>query len=291
VRVGFIGLGDQGLPMAQRIHGAGFPLSLWARRSESLMPFADRDVTIAASPAEVGRGSDVVGICLFDAAGVRDVLLGPDGVVRGLSPGGVVVVHTTLAPDEVRSIAAEVSAAGLSMLDAPVSGGHAAAERGALTVMVGGDRTSLDRARPVLESYATDVVHLGGVGAGQQAKLLNNAMFAAQIVLADDVLRLGAMLGLDPQSLAGVLATSSSSCTAARTRYAVGSLAGLAASQANPTLTKDVSLLGLALPGGAREDVLEVAERFVMAMRAADATRPGAGTDGADLAPDAVGRT
>lgn len=275
MRVGFIGLGDQGLPIAQRIQAGGFPLSVWARRSESLIPFAGSDVAIATSPAELGRLSDVVGICLFDAAGVRDVVLGPEGVVAGLSPGGVVVVHTTLAPDEVRDIAADVTSAGLSLLDAPVSGGHSAAAAGALTVMVGGERQSLDRVRPVLASYATDVVHLGDVGAGQQAKLLNNALFAAQIVLADDVLRIGGMLGLDPQSLAAVLATSSSACTAARIRYTVGSLAGLAATQANPTLTKDVDLLERALSGGPRQAVLDIAGRFVAAMRAAGPTDPG----------------
>jgi 3-hydroxyisobutyrate dehydrogenase-like beta-hydroxyacid dehydrogenase len=274
VRVGFVGLGDQGRPIASRIHGGGFPLTVWARRSRSLEPFVGTDVEVATSPAELGRLSDVVGVCLFDAAGVRDVLLGPGGAVEGLRPGGIVVVHTTLAPDEVRDIAAEVRAAGVSLLDAPVSGGNARAALGTLTVMVGGDREALDRIRPVLATYASDIVHLGDVGAGQTAKLLNNALFTAQLVLADDVLRIGAVLGLDPQSLAVVLGTSSSAGTASRIRFDVGSLAGLAASQADAALSKDVGLLGQAMAGRPREDLVEIAERFVAAMTDARSAGP-----------------
>jgi 3-hydroxyisobutyrate dehydrogenase-like beta-hydroxyacid dehydrogenase len=277
VRVGFVGLGDQGGPIASRIHDGGFPLVLWARRSQSLEPFAGRDVVIASTPAELGRLCDVVGLCLFDAAGVRDVLLGSDGVASGMRPGGIVVVHTTLAPDEVRDLAADAAAAGMALLDAPVSGGRERAAEGTLTVMVGGDRHILERVRPVLATYATDVVHLGDIGAGQTAKLLNNALFTAQIVLADDVLRIGAALDLDADSLATVLRTSSSAGTASRIRFDVGSLAGLAASQAEAALSKDVALLRQALSGRPREDVLEVAERFVAAMRDARAAGSSAG--------------
>ncbi|TFV88886.1 NAD(P)-dependent oxidoreductase [Blastococcus sp. CT_GayMR16] len=284
MRVGFVGLGDQGGPIASRIHGGGFPLTLWARRGRSLEPFAGTDVEIAAGPADLGRRSDVVGVCLFDAAGVREVLLGPGGVVEGMRPGGIVLVHTTLSPDEVRDIAAEVTAAGLSLLDAPVSGGNARAVEGTLTVMVGGDRQALDQVRPVLATYATDVVHLGGIGAGQTAKLLNNALFTAQLVLADDVLRIGEVLGLDPGSLARVLGTSSSAGTASRVRFDVGSLAGLAASLADAALSKDVGLLGQAMAGRPREDVLAVAERFVAAME--DARGAGAPEDAGGRAVD-----
>jgi 3-hydroxyisobutyrate dehydrogenase-like beta-hydroxyacid dehydrogenase len=268
VRVGFVGLGNQGRPIAARIQAAGLPLTLWARSSASLEPFAD--VAIATSPAELGRMSDVVGVCLFDAAGVREVLLGHGGVVTGMRPGGVVVVHTTLAPDEVQGIASAVRAAGVELLDAPVSGGHARAALGTLTVMVGGDGRALDRVRPVLATYASDVVHVGGVGAGQTAKLLNNALFTAQLVLADDVLRIGADLGLDPERLASVLRGSSSAGTASRIRFDAGSLAALAGSQADAALSKDVGLLGQVLSGGPREDLLAVAQRFVAAMRDAD---------------------
>lgn len=278
MRVGFIGLGDQGRPIASRIHDGGFPLALWARRSRSLEAFAGRDVEIASGPAELGRLSDVVGVCLFDVAGVREVLLGPHGVVSGMRPGGTVLVHTTLAPDEVRALATEAAAAGVTVLDAPVSGGRVRAAEGTLTVMVGGDAEVLERVRPVLATYATDVVHLGAVGAGQEAKLLNNALFTAQIVLADDVLRIGALLGLDADGLAAVLRTSSSAGVASRTRIDVGSIAGLAATPADAALSKDVGLLRRALSGHPREDVLEVAERFVTAMRNAHAAgQPSAG--------------
>jgi 3-hydroxyisobutyrate dehydrogenase-like beta-hydroxyacid dehydrogenase len=269
MRVGFIGLGDQGLPMAGRIGAAGFPLTVWARRPEAAATLTGV-AEVATSPAGVGRASDVVGICVFDGAGVREVLFGPDGVAHGLAEGGVVVVHTTLAPEDVRDIAVEAAAAGLHVLDAPVSGGRVAAAAGGLTVMVGGPLQVLDRVRQVLATYATDVVHLGGVGAGQRAKLLNNVLFAAQAVLADDALRLGVALGLDPEGLAAVLATGSSSSVPARMRYGAGSLAALAPTRANPTLVKDVGLFARALPEAADEDLLRTAQRFVAAMRAAE---------------------
>jgi 3-hydroxyisobutyrate dehydrogenase-like beta-hydroxyacid dehydrogenase len=269
MRVGFIGLGDQGLPIAGRIGAAGFPLTVWARRPEAAATLTGV-AEVATSPAGVGRASDVVGICVFDGAGVREVLFGPDGVAQGLAEGGVVVIHTTLAPEEVRRLAEEAAASGLHVLDAPVSGGRVVAADGGLTVMVGGAPEVLDRVRPVLASYAADVVHLGGVGAGQQAKLLNNVLFAAQLVLADDALRLGAAAGLDPAGLAAVLGTSSATSVPARVRYGAGSLAALAPTQVNPTLVKDVGLLAAVLGEAADEDLLRTAQRFVAAMRAAE---------------------
>src|SRR5947208_12130114 len=105
LRVGFIGLGSQGGPMARRIAEEGHPLTLWARRPESLEGFADTGVQTAATPAELGAVSDLVGICVVDDAGVEDVLLRPDGVFAGMAPGGAVLIHSTVHPDTCRRLA------------------------------------------------------------------------------------------------------------------------------------------------------------------------------------------
>ncbi|MGH3626006.1 MAG: NAD(P)-dependent oxidoreductase, partial [Sciscionella sp.] len=123
VKVGFIGLGSMGLPMAQRIQSEGHDLTVFARRPSSLEPLAGTDVSIAATPAEMGAAVDAVGICVFDSAGVSEVLFGPEGLVQTLKTGSVVLVHSTVSPSAVRKIADDAAIFGLRVLDAPVSGG------------------------------------------------------------------------------------------------------------------------------------------------------------------------
>ena len=122
-RAGFIGLGSQGGPMARRIAEAGLPLTLWARRPESVAPYADTAAVVAASPAALGAASDVVGVCVVADADVEAVLLGPDGVLAGMAPGGVVAVHSTIRPDTCRRLAERAAERGVALVDAPVSGG------------------------------------------------------------------------------------------------------------------------------------------------------------------------
>jgi 3-hydroxyisobutyrate dehydrogenase len=122
-RVGFIGLGSQGGPMARCIVEGGYPLTLWARRPESVEPFGDAAATVVGTPAEVGAASDVVGICVVADADVEDVALRPDGVLAGMAPGGVVAVHSTIHPDTCRRLAEQAAGRGVAVVDAPVSGG------------------------------------------------------------------------------------------------------------------------------------------------------------------------
>lgn len=123
MKVGFIGLGSMGLPMARRILAEGHELTLYARRQASLEPFAGTGATIAATPAEMGARVDAVGICVFDAAGVEEVVFGPDGLAQTLKPGSVLLVHSTVSPVQVAQIAEKAASYGLRVLDAPVSGG------------------------------------------------------------------------------------------------------------------------------------------------------------------------
>jgi 3-hydroxyisobutyrate dehydrogenase-like beta-hydroxyacid dehydrogenase len=196
-RVGFIGLGDMGGAMARRIIETGWATVLWARRPDVVAAYAAANVEVASSPAALAAGADVVGICVWGDEDVREVLTRADGVLAGCRPGTVVAVHSTVTPATCRDLAEVAAAHGIALLDAPVTGGHEVALSGALTVAVGGDESALARCRPIFESFADTILRMGDVGSGQVAKLLNNALLAANLAVADDAITLGAELGVD----------------------------------------------------------------------------------------------
>jgi 3-hydroxyisobutyrate dehydrogenase-like beta-hydroxyacid dehydrogenase len=260
VRAGFIGLGHQGLPMARRIAAAGMPVTVWARRPAVAAGAAAWGAEIAASPAELGTACDAVAVCVFDADGVEQVLFGPRGVAAGMPAGGIVIVHSTVSPAEIQAIARRAEPFGITVLDAPVSGGPAAAAAGELLVMLAGPAAAADRALPVVKAYAGRVIRLGEVGTAQLAKLLNNALLAAQVALAHDALSLGARHGLG-DGLLDVLRTGSARGFALDLFAQMGSVDALASSQFGPTIGKDVRLLADTLgPVGQPSALLTLAE-------------------------------
>jgi 3-hydroxyisobutyrate dehydrogenase-like beta-hydroxyacid dehydrogenase len=201
-KVGFIGLGDMGGGIVARIIEAGWPTVLWARRPESLEGFDAANVAVAETPAALAAEVDLVGVCVWADDDVREVVAGDEGVLAGCRRGTVIAIHSSVAPASCRELAEIAQTRGVDLLDAPVSGGRQVALDGALTVAVGGDEAALARSRPVFESFAGTIVHLGGVGAAQAAKLVNNALFAANLAVADDALALGEELGIDASALA-----------------------------------------------------------------------------------------
>lgn len=240
-RVGFIGLGSQGGPMARRILESGFPLTLWARRPASLEPFAATAVRVASTPAELGGASDVVGICVVADADVEAVLLGGDGVLAGMNPGGVITIHSTVHPDTCQGLAVEAGRRGITVVDAPVSGGGRAAAERRLLVMVGGADSDVERCRPIFEAYGDPIVPTGPLGSGQLAKLLNNLVFTAQITLALDTFAFAEQLGVDRSALSKVLTDGSGGSRAVGILNATGfNLAGLR--DAISLLQKDIAL-------------------------------------------------
>ncbi|MDR3665087.1 MAG: NAD(P)-dependent oxidoreductase [Mycobacterium sp.] len=214
MRVGFIGLGSQGGPMARRIVEGGFQTTLWARRPESLAPYADTAAKTAATPAEMAADCDLVCLCVVGDDDVRQVLQGDTGVLAGLAPGGIIAIHSTIHPDTCREVAELAAAKGISVLDAPVSGGSPAVEAGTLLVMVGGDEEVIEKARPVFATYANPIVHLGPLGSGQVAKILNNLMFSANLGAAMSTLELGEALGVPRDRLCQVLTQGSANSRA-----------------------------------------------------------------------------
>jgi 3-hydroxyisobutyrate dehydrogenase len=206
ITVGFIGLGSQGGPMAARIIAAGYPTLLWARRAASLEPFAATAARTAASIEALGAQSDHVGICVVDDDGVRHVCA---ALLPAMRPGARIAIHSTIHPATCRALAEQAALRGVHLIDAPVSGGGPGAAAGTLTVMVGGDAQVAAAARTVFETFGSTIVHLGGVGAGQMAKLINNALMAAHVALAHHALDAGGALGIDRQALIDLVKASS----------------------------------------------------------------------------------
>jgi 3-hydroxyisobutyrate dehydrogenase-like beta-hydroxyacid dehydrogenase len=262
--VGFIGLGSQGGPMAGRIIEAGFTTTLWARRAGSLEPFAGSTATVAGSPAELAVASDLVCLCVVGDGDVEEVATGENGVLAGLKPGGVLAIHSTVHPNTCHRLAEQAARHGVSVIDAPVSGGAPAVAEGRLLVMVGGDDAVVERCRPVFASYADPIVHLGALGSGQTTKLLNNLLFTANLGTAASTLALGEALGVLPDRLADVISRGSGNSFALSVLG--GETEGLSrlAGMAGALLQKDVRLLAdvadaATVAGGAVLDAADAA--------------------------------
>lgn len=267
MKVGFIGLGSQGAPMARRIIEGGYQTTLWARRPATLEPFAGTPATVAGSPAELAAASDLVCLCVVGDADIDEIAGGERGLLAAMKPGAIVAVHSTVHPSTCFRLAECAAAQGISVIDAPVSGGGPAAAEGRLLVMVGGDADVLERCRPVFETYADAVVHVGDLGSGQTTKLLNNLLFTANLGTAATALSLASALGVAPDRLTEVVSRSSGNSFALNAIKGVGGLAQLAG-YAGGLLQKDVRLVvDLADRAGARGGaVLDAADAALTLM-------------------------
>ncbi len=241
-RYGFIGLGDQGAPIAQRMIDAGLQVVLWARRPQTLEPFSGTSAERLSEIGDFAKLVDYVGICVVDDSGVRDLC---SRLMPELRPASTVVIHSTVSPELCKDLSEQARARNLYLIDAPVSGGSPAAKDGTLTVMVGGDEAVLERGRPVFETFSRLIVHLGDVGAGQHAKLINNAMLAANIGIAHHAMEAADALSLDRQAFVDLINASSGRSFGFEVR---GRLSTPARFQHGASLLrKDVALLGDAL--------------------------------------------
>lgn len=197
MRVGFIGLGVMGRPMALNLLRARHEVTVWARRPESAEPLVERGATAAASPAELAARCDAVFTMLTSTADVEHVLLGEDGVASGAEAGLVVIDTSTIDPSATRTIAAALAEQGIEMLDAPVSGGPHGARDATLSIMVGGDAAALERVRPALDAVGAKVRHMGGHGAGQATKACHQLLLLITAQGVAESLNLARRAGLD----------------------------------------------------------------------------------------------
>ncbi len=209
MRVTYIGLGMMGRPMAQNLLKAGFDLTVVNRSQAKVAEMAAQGAHAGTTPAAASAGADVVCLCLLADEIVETVLTGADGVLATARPGTVVLDHSTVHPQFAARMAEACAARGVTYLDAPVSGTGQVAWDAQLTVMAGGDGAALERVRPVLEAVASNIRHMGPVGTGNMAKLINNMVKDVNQLAVMEALALGAGLGMDMDALLAVMRTAS----------------------------------------------------------------------------------
>lgn len=277
LKVGWIGLGSQGGPMARVLAGAGVPVQLWARRPEALEEYADTSATTSATSAGLLMENDVVVLVVRHDDDVRDILFGawqPEVMggfgakppIASMKRGSIVVIHSTVHPDLVREIEKVAAEYGVGVVDAPVSGGGHAAQDKSLLVMTAGDPEAVAKVKPIFEQYSSLIPYLGSAGAAQKAKIINNFLLTANMGVAESAFAIAKQLGVDPESLKIVLSNGSGRS------YGVNMVGGddwdltPAAAVAGPLLHKDTRLM-IALAGGAEGGVaLAAAESALNSM-------------------------
>lgn len=205
MRLGFIGLGTMGRPMAANLLRAGHTLAVWARRAEALQPLAAAGALACDSPAAVARCSEAVFSIVTADADVTAIALGEDGILDGAAPGSVLVDMSTIGPQTARHIAERLAQRGIDMLDAPVSGGEQGAIDATLAIMVGGPAAALARVRLALEALGKRIVHIGPNGAGQVAKACNQMVMVTAIQACAEAMRLAAACGVEPDRVRAAL--------------------------------------------------------------------------------------
>ncbi|MFF2553218.1 NAD(P)-dependent oxidoreductase [Nocardia sp. NPDC058058] len=208
--VGFIGLGNMGAPMAKRLLARPGGLVVCDMRADALTPFVDGGATAAASAAEVAERCAVISVVVLDDAQVRSVVTGPDGMLRTAKPGTVIAVHSTISDTTAIQLAAECAEHGVEFVDAPISGGAPAAQKGGLAIMVGGSDTAFQTVRGPFSSFASLIVHAGEVGAGTRMKLARNLLHFIAFTAAAESQRLAEAAGLDITELGKVVRHSDS---------------------------------------------------------------------------------
>ena len=198
-RLGFIGLGIMGQGMAANLLSAGFSLRAWNRTVTRMQDLVGQGAHAGASPADVAERSDIIVICVSDTADVQEVMLGERGVIHGARSGALVIDCSTISPQATRDMALALSEVGVFMLDAPVSGGSEGAARGALSIMVGGEREQFERALPIFQAMGKTITHIGGHGAGQTAKLVNQVLVVGNCIAMCEALLFAQAGGVDLQ--------------------------------------------------------------------------------------------
>lgn len=204
-RIGFIGLGVMGKPMAMNLLKAGYPLTVWNRTRSKMEDLVKMGAAPGESPKDVAEKSDVVITMVTDSAAVEAVILGPSGVIEGVRPSMIVIDMSTISPSVTRRIAEKLKEKGVEMLDAPVSGGDIGAKQGTLSIMVGGSEEVFKECLPIFEVLGKRITYMGTNGMGQMTKLCNQVICALNIQAVCEGLMLGAKAGLDLEKLLSVV--------------------------------------------------------------------------------------
>lgn len=200
--IAFVGTGLMGRPMAARLLGAGQRLRLWNRSAGKMATLVEAGGEACATPAQAAEGAATLCLCLTDASAVEAVLFGTDGAIGRMGTGATIIDFSTIGPAATRDLAQRAAEArGAQWLDCPVSGGVAGAEAGTLVILAGGEASALDRVRPLLAALSVRVTRMGGVGAGQAAKLCNQLIVATNMLAIAEAMHVGEALGIDLDQL------------------------------------------------------------------------------------------
>ena len=204
-RIGLIGLGIMGKPMAKNLLDANYQLGLFARKAQTVEPFAADNVEIYKSPSELAQHCDVTIICVADSPDVVDVISGDNGIIHGAQSGHLVIDMSTISPEVTRSLAQQLAKNEIDMLDAPVSGGEIGAIDGTLSIMVGGKPSLFKHALPIFKKLGKNIIHVGDHGAGQVAKECNQILAAQTISAVAEALLLAKSSNVDPSKVRDAL--------------------------------------------------------------------------------------
>ncbi|KCZ53291.1 hypothetical protein HY29_03480 [Hyphomonas beringensis] len=200
--VGYIGLGDIGAPMAERIIGTGWPLAVWNRTSTKMQPLIEAGARAMSSPAALAAECDVIFTCLGGVSAMHDVLSGDKGILSAEHRRVKIIVdNSTVPPADAKAFSAKLANASIRFVDAPVSGGAIGARAGTLAAMVGGDTADITQVEPILKSFASKITHVGPVGSGQAMKACNQVLNFGTIAALAEAITLGRHYGLAPASV------------------------------------------------------------------------------------------
>ncbi len=219
MKIGFIGLGVMGKSMALNILKAGYELTIYDVVKENVEELVNKGAKAGITPADVAVKSDVIMTSLPNASIVEQVFLGENGILEGAKEGTIYVDLSSITPKSIRRINEIAAKKSVNVVDAPVSGGAEGAEKGTLTIMAGGDKAVLDKVLPVLTCIGKEVTHVGGVGAGDTVKAVNNLLLGANMVAVAEALVLGKKAGLDPDVMFDIISKSSGSSYALNAKY------------------------------------------------------------------------
>jgi 3-hydroxyisobutyrate dehydrogenase len=204
--IGFVGLGIMGHAMAQNLITQGFDTVVWNRTASKADDLVALGGTVAASPGDVAREADIVMVCVSDTPDVESVVFGQDGVSSGISPGSLIIDHSTISPGATKDFALRINEQEAFWLDAPISGGSEGAVNGTLSIMIGGDVAQIERSRPYLEAVGSTITHVGPQGAGQLVKAVNQVLVVVNQLAVSEALLLAQAGGLDLEATLSAVA-------------------------------------------------------------------------------------
>lgn len=213
-RVGFIGLGNIGQPMAECIVKKGFDLTVFELRKKPLEALKKLGANVAHSSQEVGEQSDIIITMVLDAKQTETVILGPEGVLAGAEPGSLIVIMSTISPAVIKKIHDICASKGVGLIGAPVTGGPHGAAVGTLTIMVDGDPNLLEKARPVLQAMGKKIFHYGEIGAAQIVKAAKNLISNSTYIAINEAAAMVMKAGVDPELFFSMVRTSTGDCAA-----------------------------------------------------------------------------